>query len=97
MKHHRYRVTVEYLSSATGVQTSDAQFLRFETCNHDEILGLVERVKAHGSFDDEEAAAFVVGLKLLGEVVLNNKEKPLFEDFLPHFGVFMKQLKQGTP
>jgi hypothetical protein len=35
-----------------------------------------------------------VGLKLFGETLLENKDLPLFKDFMPHFGQFMKTLKQ---
>ncbi|MGL4410083.1 MAG: DUF3861 family protein [Zoogloea sp.] len=43
----------------------------------------------------ESATAFAVGLKLFGEVMLENRQHPLFADFLPQFGQFMKQLKKG--
>jgi hypothetical protein len=34
-----------------------------------------------------------IGLKLFSEVMLKNRNHPLFEEFLPAFGVFMKKLK----
>ena len=37
-----------------------------------------------------------VGLKLLGEVMLKNRSHPLFEEFGPQFGQFMKRLKNGN-
>ena len=44
--------------------------------------------------DDEAAKSFAVGLKLFSEVMLEHKNLPLFKDFMPHFGQFMKALKQ---
>jgi len=35
-----------------------------------------------------------VGLKLFGETLLENKDIPLFKEFLPQFAHFMKALKQ---
>ena len=44
--------------------------------------------------DAEAAKSFAVGLKLFSEVMLEHKNFPLFKDFMPHFGQFMKALKQ---
>lgn len=95
MKKHRYRITVEYLADTAGTPMTDVPLLQFEARNHDEILSVVDRVKSRGDFCNEDATAFAVGLKLFSEIMLENKSKPLFKDFLPHFGNFMKQLKHG--
>lgn len=34
-------------------------------------------------------------MKLLGEVALERRQEPLFADFLPHYGEFVKRLKRG--
>lgn len=45
-------------------------------------------------FDDEQqSVAFVLGLKLLGGVMLANKENELFSGFQPAFVDLMKKLK----
>ena len=36
--------------------------------------------------------SFAVGLKLMGEVLLENKDIPLFKDFLPQFIEFIKSI-----
>ena len=92
MKQHRYRITVEPLASADG--TPLAPPLQFEAASHDEILTLVQRIRQRGDFDADAAAAFLVGLKLLGEVMLRNREHPLFSEFWSHFVQFMKRLKE---
>jgi hypothetical protein len=93
---HRYRVTVEPLASGNEATTQASGVLRFEAASHDEVLGLTQRIRQQGDFDEDGAAALVVGLKLLGEVVLRNRERPMFEEFLPHFGQFIRCLKERT-
>ena len=94
MKGHLYRVTVEYLEDAKGTSIQQEPLV-FETRNHDELLSLVERVKAKGMFDEDEAVSFAIGLKLFSEVMLHNKEHELFKPLQPCFGEFMKGLKKG--
>jgi hypothetical protein len=94
MKQHRYRVTLERLSEPTA--PSDSRTLQFEAANHDDVFAIVERLRGRGDFDHAAAAAFVVGLKLFGEVMLEQHANPLFSTFKPHFLQFMKQLKQRS-
>ena len=93
-KGHLYRITVEYLKDVKG-GTVDKEPLTFETTNHDEILQIVERIRRKGLFDETEAAAFAVGLKLFSEVMLNNKDSDLFKPLRPAFREFMQGLKKG--
>ncbi len=93
MKSHRYRITVEHVATPDAPHVDTPEHLRFECDAHDEILALVHRSRQRGDFDADTAAAFTVGLKLLGEVILKNRNHPLFEDFGPQFGQFMKRLK----
>ncbi|MNL53855.1 hypothetical protein D3C87_1771360 [compost metagenome] len=47
-------------------------------------------------FDNKETATeFALGLKLFTEVMLKNKENPLFEDLRPAILEFMKKLKSS--
>ena len=94
-KGHRYRVTVEYLKDIKG-EAVDKEPLTFETTNHDEIFQIVERIRNKGLFDETEAAAFAVGLKLFSEVMLNNKDNTLFTPLRPAFGEFMQGLKKAN-
>ena len=95
MKKHRYRITIAPIAGPDCATTPDSPILQFEASNHDDILALVERSRQRGHFETETAAAFTVGLKLFSEVMLENRNHPLFADFLPHFGQFMKGLKAG--
>jgi hypothetical protein len=90
---YRYRITVEPLAPADEALACPSAPLRFEAASHEEILGLVQRVRQRADFTADASAALTVGLKLLGEVMLQHREHPLFEEFRSHFGQFMKRLK----
>ena len=94
MKQHQYHVTVQHLKDAKGQASTYTERLEFYTGNHDDIFEIVERLNSAEFFDDQTTKAFAVGLKLYSEVMLENKDHPLFEEFLPQFGQFMKNLKQ---
>lgn len=92
MKQHRYRVQVEHLEDPKG-QPVSREPLSFEVGNHDDMFHIVELMRARGDFDPNTSTALTIGLKLFSEVMLENKDHPLFEDFRPHFVQFMKLLK----
>ncbi len=96
MKQHRYRITVEHLVDAHDSLLPNRQPLQFEVGNHDNIFAIVDRVRERVDFDLASAAALAVGLKLFSEVMLENREHPLFQVFAPHFRDFMTTLKKGT-
>jgi hypothetical protein len=93
---HKFRITVEHLADHHG-NPGVRPPLTFKAGNHDNILDIVERIQARGQFSADEAAAFAVGLKLFGEVMLDHRKDPLFADLQPHFADFMKKLKGGQP
>ncbi|MDR3221935.1 MAG: DUF3861 domain-containing protein [Candidatus Accumulibacter sp.] len=92
-QQYRYRITVEPMTPTEEVPAGPSTPLRFESASHEEILERVQRSRQWGEFDEDSAAALTVGVKLLGGVMLQNREHPLFEAFHPHFGQFMKRLK----
>jgi hypothetical protein len=92
MKQHRYRIQIEHLEDNKG-QPMSREPLSFDIGNHDDVFHIVELMRARADFDENPATAFAVGLKLFSEVMLENKDHPLFEEFRPHFVQFMKQLK----
>jgi hypothetical protein len=89
---HQFRITVEQIADNHGNPGADPP-LTFVTGNHDNILDIVSRIQARGQFSPESAAAFAIGLKLFGEVMLEHRQDPLFAEFQPHFKAFMKVLK----
>lgn len=92
MKQHRYRVTVDYLADADG-QPVDVAPLQFDAPNHDDIFAIVGKMGERSGLSPDDAARFVVGLKLMGEVMLENQDNPLFTALKPHFLALMKELK----
>ena len=67
--------------------------MEFETKSHDNLFEIVEKLKQHPDFNDEEAASLGIGLKLFSGVFLKKKENPLFKNLMPHFKDFMIGLK----
>lgn len=97
MKQHQYHVTVQHLADAQGNPSSYTEKLEFDVGNHDDIFVILQRLQQAELFDEQTTKSFAVGLKLFGEVMLENKNHALFKDFLPQFGQFgqfMKHLKQ---
>lgn len=92
MRSHKYKVSVERLEDKDGNPITDHSY-DFTAENHDEIIEIVGRIQGTKQFSDDEAASLAVGLKLFGEVMLKNREHPLFTEFRPHFMDFMKKLK----
>lgn len=92
-KAHQYKLTLEYLQNNKGdkIETSPLELV-FE--NHDDIFAIIERLKQKNHFDDiNQSQEFAIGLKLFSEVMLKNRNHPLFEELGPAFGLFMKRLK----
>jgi hypothetical protein len=91
-KHNRYRITLEHLHSPKDLALNETIDFEFE--NHDEIFSIIEKIRANNPFDNEkQATEFALGLKLFSEVMIKNKENPLFEELMPAFISFMKKLK----
>ena len=93
MKQHQFRLTLEHLADQDG-QPVAAKPLVFQAPNHDNIFDIVKLTEQREGFTPEMAQRFAVGLKLMGEVMLENKEHPLFAELKPHFMEIMKAVKR---
>ena len=92
-KTNKYHLTLALTQYANGATESSKQ-LELDFTNHDEIFEIVERLQAKDPFDDQQLAVeFAIGLKLFSEVMIKNRNNPLFEELSPAFGSFMKRLK----
>ena len=92
-KTNKYHLTLKSEQYANG-QTEPEKQLEFDFENHDEIFGIIERIKEKNPFGDPaQAEQFALGLKLFGEVRLKNRNHPLFEELNAVFPAFMKKLK----
>ena len=94
MKQHTYEVTLKHMTNAQGNPSTYTETLSFNSYNHDDIFKVLDVIQNSQMLNDEAAKSFAVGLKLFSEVMLEHKNLPLFKDFMPHFGQFMKTLKQ---
>lgn len=94
MKQHQYHVTIQHLADAQGNPSTYTEKLEFNTGNHDDIFVVLQKLQQAELFNERTTQSFAVGLKLFSEVMPENKNHELFQDFLPQFGQFMKHLKQ---
>ncbi|MFD1142022.1 DUF3861 domain-containing protein [Larkinella insperata] len=92
-KTNKYQLTLKLVELANGESVPDKQLeLTFD--NHDEVFGIIERLREKDPFDNkEQATEFAIGLKMFSEVMLKNRNHPLFEELKPAFQSFMKRLK----
>lgn len=97
MPGYRYRITIEPLTDRKG-EVIDKAPVTFEAENHDEILGIIERLQAREDLDfgQEKTAAFALGLKLFSETMMENRKHPIFTPLRTAFMDFMINLKKGS-
>jgi hypothetical protein len=92
-KLNKYYLTLSLKEYANG-ETQPAKELGIEFSNHDEIFGIIERIKDKNIFENHsEATQFALGLKLFSEIKLKHRENPLFDELNEVFPVFIKKLK----
>ncbi|MBP1222509.1 DUF3861 domain-containing protein [Flavobacterium sp. 1355] len=92
-RSNKYYLTLSLKEYANG-ETQPAKELGIEFDNHDEIFGIIQKMKDKNLFDSpSEATQFAIGLKLFSEIKLKYRNNPLFEELNEVFPVFMKKLK----
>jgi hypothetical protein len=95
MSAYRYKITVEALTGATG-EPVEGRTLSFEAANHDDIFGIVDRLRARLPFDKDTIASLGVGLKLFSEVTLRQRNDPMFAMIQPALREFARGLKERS-
>ncbi|UZT98421.1 DUF3861 domain-containing protein [Chryseobacterium fluminis] len=91
-RNNQYHLQLQELSLKDG--SEGQKTLDFDFDNHDDLFQIIESVKSNKIFDSEQTAhEFSLGLKLFTEVMLKNRQHPLFEEFRPAVTEFMKKLK----
>ncbi|MBO6211288.1 protein of unknown function [Algoriella xinjiangensis] len=92
-KGNKYKITLEQIDLLDKEATLKEP-ISFEFMNHDEIFKIIEIINAKNPFEEEnQATEFALGLKLFTEVILKNKNNPLFEELSPAMLNFMMKLK----
>ena len=90
MQQHRYKMTVEHIEDKNGHSINEKPMV-FNMASHDDIAEILSKMQ--NSFDENTNMRLIVGLKLLGEVILENKNQPFFNQLDPHFREIMKVVK----
>jgi hypothetical protein len=91
-KNNVYRIHLEEVALKDG--TPSEKTIAFEFENHDNIFAIIEKMQETNLLGDKaQAVEFALGIKLFSEVMLKQKDNPLFEELKPAFGQFMKKLK----
>lgn len=92
-KGNKYNLVLTLDQYADGSVDSNKK-LNLTFNNHDEIFAIIKKLQEKDPFNDSsQAAQFALGLKLFSEVLLKNKQHPLFEELNNVFPIFMKKLK----
>lgn len=94
-KGNHYKLTLEQTELLDKDVPLQAPIV-LDFMNHDEIFKIIEMIKSKNPFENEnQSVEFAIGLKLFLEVVMKNKNNPIFEDLLPAIKVFMPKLKEN--
>ena len=95
-KNNVYQLNLQEVALKSGADASRSVSVEFE--NRGDIFNIIEVIEARNLFADKtESLEFVLGLKLLGEVILNNRNHPLFCELKPAFIQFMQKVKKPEP
>ncbi|MDU8925554.1 DUF3861 domain-containing protein [Pasteurellaceae bacterium LIM206] len=92
MKQHQYQLTLTHVADING-NPVEPKSLTVNTPNHDDIFNIIEIMKNRPEMTEEMAQRFVIGLKTMSEVMLENRKNPLFEQLIPHFRAMMEIIK----
>ena len=89
-KDYRYRLALDLKSPTEQEKHLE---LDFEVCH--ELFGLMDGLRSKKLFrNDEELAAFVIGLKLFSKVMVRHADNPLFAEMNEAYRPFMMKLKR---
>ncbi|MGI2036087.1 DUF3861 domain-containing protein [Rhizobium panacihumi] len=89
---HAYRLSLTHLFDQRG-NPVDRHVCEFEFENHDDLAAIIQRARDNAVVPDAEVLEFCVGLKLLAEVAIRHKDDPVFAEFFPHLGAFIRSIK----
>lgn len=93
MKQHHYKVTVERVLDAEGNAVNEEPLI-FDMPSREKISDILAHFEENPQdFDKETIIRFVVGLRLVGEVLLENRKHPFFSQLEPHFREIMHTVK----
>lgn len=91
-RQHHYRITLEHVAASTPEQPL-YEPLTLDFTNHDDVFSIVQRVQNARFLPPNQAAELALGAKLLGNVLLANRNNPLFTELGQSFAEFVRKLK----
>lgn len=87
---NQYHIAVTALNDQA--QTAEA-LMDFECAFHDNLAELLPKVTERLALSADKAPAFLLGLKLLGEVLMSERSNPNLKAMAPHFKEIMLIIK----
>lgn len=90
---HKYEITVAPLADGAANASLAPAPVVFMHENHDELWSIVERCRKSTGLDADAAAAVAIGIKLLTEVMLKQRNNPLFDSLRVPAREFIAKLK----
>lgn len=82
--------TPRYVVTVKEIDETERQ-ISFQADSHDDIIHLAEKIGA----DNARTLRLLVGAKLLGVVLREQRDNPQFKEFLPQFITFMQTIKKS--
>ncbi|MBP3220912.1 MAG: DUF3861 family protein [Neisseriaceae bacterium] len=91
MKQHQYKITVQHISDKDGNSVNEPPLI-CDMPTHDNLADILAKTDTN-IVSGNDALRLALGLKLLGELILENKNQAFFKELSPHFGEIMKIVK----
>jgi hypothetical protein len=86
-----YRIVIEDMNTESD---DNPGTLQLEVQDREDIFAIVDTLKKGSGLDEQSATQVGIALRLLGPAMMQNREHPLFVDFMPHFKDFMVNMKK---
>lgn len=86
-----YRISVT--ETHPELTNQQREIMLFDTDMHDNLAELLPKVTSRLGLSAEKSQAFLLGLKLLGEVMMTERSHPLLRELAPHFRAMMQAVK----
>ena len=91
MKQHHYTITVQHITDKDGNSVNEPPLI-CDMPTHDNLADILAKTDTN-IVSGNDALRLALGLKLLGELILENKNQAFFNDLAVHFGEIMKIVK----
>jgi hypothetical protein len=90
---HTYEVSLNLVRGRDGEPPREPAALSFQHVNHDDVIAIVDRMRGNSGLAPDAAAAVAIGTKLLGEVMIREKNNALFDPLRGAMREFIGKLK----